>query len=41
MAMAVVAAVAVADVDGIAGLRLTGMQAHSEPHSITATTLRL
>ena len=43
MAMVVVGVVVVAvvDVDGIVGLRLTGTQAHSEPPSITAATLRL
>ena len=41
MAVVVVVDVAVADVDGIVGLRLTGTQAHSEPPSITAATLRL
>jgi len=39
--MAVVVAAAVADVDGLAGLRLTGTQAHSEPPSIAAAALRL
>ena len=39
--MAVVAAVAVDDADGLAGLRLTGTQTHSEPSAITTTTLRL